>query len=77
MGAFNALVNRFEDRFPTQEERDSFAERLKADFNNPNYHLYFDSYGFEGNWLTSIRYTIIGRKPAVEINPEDHKMANT
>jgi hypothetical protein len=42
-GAFVALINHFEKHYPDEAERANFAERLKADLSNPDYHLSFDS----------------------------------
>ena len=43
-GALMALTEHMKKCYPDDRERDEFAQRVKADLENPEYHLYTISY---------------------------------
>lgn len=51
-GAYTALVERLKKWYPDDAERERFAERVKADLLNPDYHMYSVSYDTFMNMLT-------------------------
>jgi len=46
-GALMALTEHMRKYYPNDEERDKFAQRVKADLENPEYRLYTISYVFK------------------------------
>jgi hypothetical protein len=53
-------------RMPDPQERSEFAEKCKVELDNPDYHLY--QLSFEPWKFCLCRYTVVGRKPPVELD---------
>jgi hypothetical protein len=72
-GALMALTEHMKKYYPNDDERDGFAQRIKADLENPDYRLYTISYVSGINIMLNSRYVVIGRKPEVKVDLAEKK----